>query len=870
VESSIRLDGRLAEKAWQRAPVASGFVQGEPVEGVPAQEDTEVWVLFDGKALYVGARLHDSDPAGIADQLVRRDEWGNFDYFEVSLDPNMDRRTGYAFRVSAANVQADEYLYEDRRGDRAWDAVWGSQVTRDDGGWTVEMRIPLSQIRYEASDSVQTWGVNFARMRQKTKEKSYFHLQSRLREGRVSQFGRLEGLRVPQAGRRVEVRPYVLSSAHRGPAKDGDPFFDGSSVSARTGFDLRYGLGAAFTLDATINPDFGQVESDPAVINLSAFESFFKEQRPFFVEDARVFDFNLSGHRNSLFYSRRIGREPTGRAPRGADFADIPEAATILGSAKLTGRTSGGLSIGALAAVTQEEMGRAHYSDEGITEDFLVEPRSRFGVVRLQQDFRDGESQVGGIATVVSRGLPSSGDFDHLTTSAFSGGLDFEHTWNDREWALHGFVAGSHVRGDSTAMIRIQRSSNHYFQRPDALWSEMDSTATSMTGLNWRLQFERRSGEHWTGGIWAAQVTSAFEVNDLGFSQSRERLDGGARVAYREITPGDLFRGYRLSLMTYHNFSHDVLEDDALSFGAWDRAHTSGSVRLDGNVEFLNYWRLDGNLRYDPETVSRTATRGGPTMLDPGSVSLGMRLHTDRRKAVSIVPGFDVSRGRKGSGESIRAGMQIQVRPSPGLEIQVRPSYNRRTEGAQYVSATGVLPFEPTYGKRYLFSDLERTTVSMETRVNMAFSPTLTLQMFAQPFFSSGDYRSYKQLAGSGTYDFDILEEGTYGVTEGGEAVCVSGRSCLDPDGTRHLDFDGDGGVDYSLTDRDFNLRSLIGNAVVRWEYRPGSTVFLVWQHRRSSRTGTGDFDLSRDVDGLLDAPADDVFMLKVNYWLGL
>jgi hypothetical protein len=870
VETDIRVDGRLEEAAWKRAPVASGFVQGEPVEGIPAEEDTEVWVLFDGESLYVGARLYDSDPESIADQLVRRDDWGNFDYFEVSLDPNLDRRTGYTFRVSAANVQADEYLYEDRRGDRAWDAVWSSDVARDDRGWTVEMRIPLSQIRYEASDTVQTWGVNFARMRQKTKEKTYFRLQSRLQEGRVSQFGRLRGIRIPRASRRIEVRPYVLSSAHRGPAEEGDPFFDGSSLDARTGFDVRYGLGGAFTLDATINPDFGQVESDPAVINLSAFETFFKEQRPFFVEDARVFDFNLSGHRNSLFYSRRIGRQPSGRAPSGASFVDVPEAATILGAAKLTGRTSGGLSIGALAAVTQEETGKAHFAEEGVTESFPVEPRAQFGVVRLQQDFRGGQSQVGGIITGMWRDLPPGGEFNHLTTGAFSGGLDFEHTWNNREWALHGFFTGSHVRGDSAAIIRIQRSSNHYFQRPDARWAEMDSTATSLSGMNWRLQFDRRSGEHWTGGIWAAQVTSAFEVNDLGFSQSRERLDGGARVSYREIRPGDLFRNYRVTLTTYHNFSHEVLEDDPLALEAWDRAHTSGTVRLDGNAEFLNYWRLDGNLRYNPETMSRTATRGGPLMLDPGSMSLGMRLHTDRRKTVSLIPGFDVSRGQKGSGDSFRTGMRIQVRPSPGLEIQVQPSYHRQTRGGQYVASTDVLPFEPTYGKRYLFSDLERTTVSMETRVNMAFSPTLTLQMFAQPFFSSGDYTSYKQLARPESYAFQFFTEGAHGVSESGEDLCLGGQSCMDGQGVRHLDLDGDGAVDYAFMDKDFNLRSLIGNAVVRWEYRPGSTVFLVWQHRRSSWLQAGDFDLHRELDGLLDAEADDVFMVKVNYWLGL
>ncbi|MFO8173539.1 MAG: DUF5916 domain-containing protein [Longimicrobiales bacterium] len=871
IDTAMEIDGRLDEAAWRRAPVASDFVQGEPVEGIPAEEGTEVWVLFDGDALYVGAYLYDSDVQNLADQLVRRDDRGSFDYFEVSLDPNSDRRTGYSFRVSAANVQGDAYLYDDRREDRAWDAVWQSKVHRKEDGWTVEMKIPLSQIRYEAADSVQSWGANFTRMRQQSREKSYFRLISRLQEGRVSQFGRLHGISIPRASRRVELRPYVLSSAHQGPAEKGDPFFDGSSLDARAGVELRYGLGAAFTLDATINPDFGQVEADPAVINLSAFETFYQERRPFFVEDARIFDFNLSGHRNNLFYSRRIGRNPQGGRPSEADFSEAPDAATILGAAKMTGRTSGGLSIGALAAVTREEVGRAFYEDRGVREQFTVEPRGRFGVLRLQQDFRDGASQVGGIVTGMYRGLPGDGTFDFLTAEAFSGGVDFEHTWNNREWAFHGFLAGSHVRGDSTALIRLQRESNHYFHRPDALYVEMDSTATSMTGAEWRLQLDKRNGEHWTGGVWVAQVTPGFEINDLGFSQSRERLDGGTRISYREIHPGDLFRGYSLSFTTYHNWSHDVLEEDPFSLAEWSRAHTSGSFNLRGNAELLNYWRLDANLRLSPDNMSRTATRGGPLMKDPGNVTAGLRLNTDRRRALSVSPGFELNRGRAGSGRSFRAGMGVQIRPSPRTEIEISPSFNTQEEGAQYVASTGILPFQPTYGRHYIFSDLERRTFSMDTRVNMTFSPSLSLQLFAQPFLSSGEYLSYKQLARAESYAFQLFEEGEYRVDEAGNVICQGGRNCLnESEGIRYLDLDGDGTVDYSFGDRDFNLRSLIGNAVIRWEYRPGSTVFLVWQHRQSAWANAGEFNLNRDLAALWDAPSDDVFMLKVNYWLGL
>lgn len=320
----MRVDGILDEAAWASARVFTGFVQETPVEGAPVEHDTEVRVLFGDGAIWVAARMWDSEPHRIVSRMDRRDDRGNSDSFSMHLDPNLDGLTGYMFGVSAANVQRDMYMFNDDQLDNAWNAVWASAVQVDEHGWTAELRIPLSQIRYDASDDLQTWGVNFFRDRPATAERSYYSLVSQLRPGRVSQMGRMDGVRVTQASRRAEMRPYVVSSLHRGPAAPGNPFFDGSHAATRVGADLRYGLGAAFTLDATINPDFGQVEADPAVINLTAFETFFDEQRPFFVEDARIFDFGLSGGRNQLFYSRRVGRAPSGGAPGSPLFSDIP------------------------------------------------------------------------------------------------------------------------------------------------------------------------------------------------------------------------------------------------------------------------------------------------------------------------------------------------------------------------------------------------------------------------------------------------------------------------------------------------------------------------------------------------------------------
>ncbi|MGD2069734.1 MAG: DUF5916 domain-containing protein [Gemmatimonadota bacterium] len=867
-EGQIELDGSIDEAAWNSARSFSNFVQSEPVEGVPAEHDTRVQLLIDDEAIWVAARMYDPRPSTIGTQLVRRDDRGAYDWFSVSLDPNLDRRTGYTFQVSAAGVQMDQYLYDDERDDPAWDAVWESAVRIDSLGWTAELRIPLSQIRYESGAGPQTWGVNFARRRLSSNELSYFQLRSRLKEGVVSQFGTLREVRVPGSVRRIEVRPYLLSSLHDGPAEEGDPFFSGREASARVGADLRFGLGSAFTLDATVNPDFGQVEADPAVINLSAFETFFEERRPFFVEDAQIFDFSLAGHQNQLFYSRRIGRNPHGDAPDEADFAEIPDAATILGAAKVTGRTSGGLSLGALGAVTQQESGRAYFAEDERTAEFTVEPRSEFGVVRLQQDFNDGASQIGGIVTGMRRELTADGSFDFLPSDAVTGGVRFEHQWNDRDWKLGGFLAASHVRGAPEAMIRLQRSSNHYFQRPDATRMEVDSAATSMTGAEWRLELNRQNGEHWTGGVWIGEVTKGFDVNDLGYSRSSEQLDGGFRVSYREITPGDLFRSYRLSLFSYHNVSHEAL-DDVGAWDSWREGYLGGSVFLSSDFTFLNYWGTDLNLSWSPDAYSHTATRGGPTMRDPGSLSVRAGVNSDRRKNVHFRGGFSVRQGFDGSGSERSVSGSVSVRPSSRIELELEPRLSVQTDGAQYVTSTSDVPFEPTYGSRYLFGELDRTTVSMETRLDWTFSPTLSLQLFAQPLISSGRYTAYKQLAAAGSYAFDTFGEGEL-TTVAGEQVCAGGRICLDEDGDRRVDFDGDGRTDFSFGDRDFNVRSLVGNAVLRWEYRPGSTLFLVWQRQQAGRVDVGNFDLGRDLQGLWDAPADNRFILKVNYWLGL
>jgi hypothetical protein len=839
----ITVDGRDEDAAWSGAAAVSGFRQIEPELDADPSHQTSFEVVYDADDLYVFVRAFDASPDSILRALSRRDVRGPSDQIGVMIDSYHDRRTGFAFWVNPDGVKRYFAFSNDSNQDASWNGVWDVATTVDSLGWTAEFRIPLSQLRFASAERL-TFGLGIRRQIERYPESSSWPPYSRTTPGMMSQLGTLDGLEGLGQTNRLEITPYVVTKNVTMPSAGG---FEHPQKFA-AGADVKLGITPNLTLDATVNPDFGQVEADPAVINLSAFETFFEERRPFFVEDARVFDFGLSAG-GRLLYSRRVGRAPQGAAPTGALFTDMPSNATILGAAKLTGRTANGLSIGALAAVTGSEHGDA-LTPGDITGEFLVEPRAEFGAGSVVRDFRGGATQIGLLGTAMRRDLPSDGSFAWLPSSAFNGGVRFTHQWSDRSWGIFGYLAASHVNGDEAAITRIQRSSVHYFQRPDATRFALDPTATTIGGRDWRLTLEKRNGEHWTGSVWAAEVTKGFEVNDVGFSTRTEVLDGGAQISYREIRPGSVFRNYNLGVRTFHNWSHEAL-DDTWSIDSWQNARTGGSYGFNAFGQFLNYWGAGLNFQWGIPQMSRRQTRGGPMMVLPGSTNVSLNVSSDDRKAVSFGAFVGLNDARRGIGGGNTLELEMQFRPSDNLSLSVAPRYFTSRSGEQYVVATNTLPYAPTYGTRYLFADIEQRNFSMETRVDWTFSPTLSLQLYAQPLLSSGDYIRYKQLGAPETYDF----------------VALAPTAVND---TLFVDFDGDAAADYSFTDRDFNVRSLIGNAVLRWEYRPGSTVFLVWQRAQDHEASDGDFDFSRDARELFGAAADDRFIVKVNYWLGL
>jgi hypothetical protein len=797
--------------------------------------------------------------------LTPRDETpSTVDFIDISVDPDYDRTSAYLFRVTAAGVQRDEFLHHDTEPDAAWNSTWESAVGEAEDHWTAEIRIPLSQIRINPSSDPQTWGVDFIRRRATAGERSIWAWRPRTVNGRVSRFAQLLDIVLPEQDRLFEVVPYAMGRFDVAPSEPGDPLFDGREWSAKAGVDIRYGLGASFIVDATINPDFGQVDADPRIVNLTAFETRLEEHRPFFTRDDRIFDFRLSG--GDLVDSRRIGRAPQGPVPEGYDFQDVPLETSILGAAKVTGTTNGGLTVGLLGALTQREFGRAHNITSGETIRFEVEPRTTYGVVRVQQDWRGGQSNVGVTGTVVRRNLPADGSLELLPTQALSGGVNFVHVWGDREWTLWGFLAGTHIEGSTEAITRLQLSPRHYFQRPDQNYLKFDPTRTSLSGLEWRLEFERLSAEHWIGAIWLAQRTPGYDPNDIGFYNATERLDGGVSLTYLEETPGTVFRNYRITATTVHNWRHSAAYN-IFSADAWGHAHKAGRFTLETEANFMNFWSIATNYTYRPAMLSDTLTRGGPLMVNPGSHNFTFTVNSDPRQFVALELENTLEDNLRGGG-TLLTRVGLNARPTNGLTLNLAVQYEAIRDTRQFVNSIVDPAYTPTFGGRYFFGNLHRKEFSIEAGIDWILSPTLSIRAFARPLLSSGNFRAYKQLTRAGNFDFLRFSEGEAVISDS-SVSCAGGALCRD-DGRIHIDYSGDGIADTSFRDQNFNINSLIASVVLRWEYSPGSQILFVWQQNRENRNMLGDFDLQRDARSLFEHRGEHAFIIKATRWFNL
>jgi hypothetical protein len=841
----IVVDGRLDEEVWLQAPAAKEFTQREPDEGKPASEATELRVAYDNAALYIGVRLNDRDAAHIARQLARRDQDAEADSFMILLDPHHDHLTGASFAVTAAGVQHDATLFNDTSRDSSWDAVWQSAVVIDASGWSLEMRIPYSQLRFPSADRL-TFGINAIRYIQRKKEEVWLVRVPKTESGIASRMGHLEGLDGVSPQRTVEFLPYAVSRAEfLERSSPDDPFNDGARVFAGVGVDLKYRLSSNLSLDGTINPDFGQVEVDPAVVNLTAFETFFEEKRPFFIEGANIFsNFGQTGANDFwgfnradpiLFYSRRIGRSPQGSA--NGDFVDMPPSSTILGAAKLTGKTRSGWNLGFLEAVTGREYAKT--VSDGVSGKSEVEPLSNYVVVRTQREVTK-RAGLGALATAVNRGLSSPQLSDQLPGQAYVGGVD-GHVFLDqkRDWVIHGRIAGSHLHGSTSAIARLQQASQRYFDRPDAAHLAFDPAATTLRGWTGNVNLNRQSGVHGVNvSLWA--VSPGFDSTDAGFTFLSDRAGMHAVYRWRNPKVAGMFRSRFAALAKFYTWNYGR------------ELQTDGTFLI-LNAQFKNYWTVFGNALYFRGAQDDRATRGGPSMANPSAHGGFVGVESDSRKRLrlSMNAGYD---GNQAGGWSANSSINLRFIPAASLEISSGPGFSRTHGLAQYVDTIVDPVAAATFGSRYLFATIDQKEFSLQTRVNYVLSPKMSLQMYIQPLVSVGDYVGFKEFARPRTFDFT-----RYGIDRGTLTHDAAGkRYTVDP---------GDGGATFGFDDPDFNFKSLRLNAIFRWEWKPGSTMYVVWTEQRQDLTHPGEFAFRRDFGTTFGAAADDVLMFKLAYW---
>ena len=809
------IDGDLSDPAWQQAPEFTDFTQHDPDDMKPATMRTSIRIVYDDNAVYFGAKM--SDPKPPTAILLRRDTFGDFDFLSINLDPQLDRLSGNAFTVTPAGEQGDTVLYHDIGEDPSWDGVWDSAVKFTPDGWQAEVRIPFSQLRFP-DKPVQVWGINITRRTVRNNEYDRIVNTPKGQTGFVSHFADLAGIEGIHRGRPLEVVPYTVGRTDLRSGLGGDPLVGAHEMRGDGGVDLKYGLTSSLTLTGTINPDFGQVEVDPAVVNLTQFETFYPEKRPFFIEGLNIFNFADSpapSHFNffntpTMFYTRRIGRAPQGTID--ADFIEAPAQTRILGAAKLTGKVPGGWTVGVLDALTDAEHARFAIGPTFGRRE--VEPMTNYFVSRVTKDF-GSTSRVGFLLTDVDRRLPE--ELSDLRRSALTGGVDgYTRFGGHQSWILEGSGYGTEVRGSGEAMAGTQEAPQRYFQRPDATSFHFDPTRTSLSGWGGSATLSKATGL-WRPFVSVQAYSPGFETNDIGFLQRTDIISSNAVMQYvnQTVTPRWREKDLWFGAWQNRNFDGDTIERGV--FGQW-----FGTLS--------NYWQPNVQLLVTPGSFDDRLTRGGPAVRTPLYWSADQSITTDTRKNFSAALATHEDGSRDGSWGRILS-LTLKARPRPNLQLSVAPRINRGHNVTQYVSAFDDPAANATFGRRYVFSTLDVHSVEFDTRADWTITARLSFQLFLQPFIESGDYHDFRSLAAARTRDFAPTAE---------------------------------------TSNPDFNLRSLRGSAVARWEFRPGSALYVAWNENRADVAPVGDFRVRRDLRAIPNAPSHDVFLVKVSYWLPL
>ena len=825
------IDGVLDDNCWKTGEWAGNFTQWIPKEGAKPSQPTQINILYDDNNIYVAIRAFD-DPDKIIRKAGRRDEF-NGDMVGINFDSYHDHRTGFEFNVTSAGQKIDLILSNPSNWDVNWNAVWYAKTGIEDSAWTVEYEIPLSQLRY-SSDYEQVWGMHCWRWIDRLQEESDWEPQSSTGPGILYQFGELHGIKGLPSSRRIEIMPYSVGRVKTFQSEPGNPFADkGRDWLGNFGLDAKIGLSSNFTADLTINPDFGQVESDPSVMNLTAFETFYEERRPFFLEGKNIFSFDFDNM--NIFYSRRIGHPPSySPSLNNYEYMDFPDNTTILSAAKISGKSANGLAIGVLQSLTANE--HAKINSSGTEKSISVEPLTNYLITRVQQDYNEGATVLGGIFTSTNRFINDS-HLEFMNRNAFTGGIDFLHQWNDKEFFVDAKLIGSIINGSTDAIQILQKSSARYYQRPDADYLHFDSTLSNLKGYGGSIRIGKGSKGLWRYSMGLHWRSPGLELNDLGYLQTADFIQQENSISYFVIQPVSIFRTYSVSLSEFNNWN----------FGM-DYLLSGGNLNL--YFEFLNNWAVSLSFAYSSQELDTRILRGGPAMLIPPVLSNNLYLRTDPSKKVS----FDLSGSliltgsQSGRYYSLQPG--ISVMPSNTLRLSLSVNYSKHINNLQYID-TKTVNNEP----KYLLGKINQHTLGATFRIDYNLTPELSIQYYGSPFASIGKYSEFKNVTSpraSAYNDRYILLN---------SALNGNDYEIYEKDNSR---------IDYTFGNPNFNFFQFRSNLVFRWEYKPGSQIYFVWSQDRTNYITPGSNSVSEALSNLKDVYPNNIFLIKINYWFSI
>ncbi|MFY7670314.1 DUF5916 domain-containing protein [Tenacibaculum sp. MEBiC06402] len=828
-----KIDGVITDKAWDHLDWGGNFTQKVPDEGKAPTYDTKFKIGYDEKYLYVALRAFDDEPEKIEERLSRRDGFAG-DRINVIIDSYHDKRTAFVFTVTAAGVKGEELATQNGQDwDASWNPIWYTDAVVDDKGWTAEMKIPLTQLRFGKSEE-QIWGLNINRTLFRKQERSLWQRIPNEVSGFISEAGELHGLKGLKSQKQLEIQPFTVFQYDTYEKEGSNPFRDGSDFSVNAGLDAKIGITNDLTLDLTVNPDFGQVEADPGAIALDGFQIFFNEQRPFFVENKNIFDFRFANGPDNVFYSRRIGRAPQGSVSLADnEFADVPINTTILGAAKFSGKTKDGWSIGVLETVTSNEY--AEIDNNGNRREELVEPLTNYFVARVQKDFNERNSYIGGIFTSTNRNLTD--DLSFLRKNAYTGGLDFRHEWHNRDYYIQSNVVASHVTGSKEAIQATQESLTHLFQRVDASHVEVDPNRTSLTGTGGRVFGGKRGGgnwRYWAGVNWRSPE---LELNDVGFLRQADEIRQFASIRYLWQVPTKTYRDASVRFRQLSSFDFE---------GNYNRMEYS----LQGNINWINNWWTELELVHKPRIFINTFLRGGPRWRYSEENFMVLFFGSDQSKKFNFRTGYIKSGTEQNNFSFTRYVLGFNYQPFDSFSASVTTEFTENPNKTQYVG-------EADFGsvKRYLLGNIDQKTWSTTLRLNYSINPNLSIQYYGQPFISRGRYNNFNYVNNSIAKDLN-------------ERVTWYDDNQIQqaPGGDYLVDEDRNGVVDYQFSDPNFSFVQFRSNLVARWEYIPGSELFLVW-----AQGTTGNVDSDRSLLGglnnqILDNTLENTFLIKATY----